>query len=85
MPRIDRERVRERLVPPMPADGIWGWLAPLLVAAVAGVLRFWKLGTPHAFIFDETYYAKDGWSLLHFGVERATSRLRRTATPTRRT
>jgi dolichyl-phosphate-mannose--protein O-mannosyl transferase len=57
MPRIDRERVRERLVPPMPADGIWGWVAPLVVAAVAGVLRFWKLGTPHAFIFDETYYA----------------------------
>src|SRR3954451_21782233 len=69
MPRIDRERVRERLVPPMPADGIWGWVAPLLVAAVAGVLRFWKLGTPHAFIFDETYYAKDGWSLFHFGAE----------------
>ena len=22
-----------------------------------------------AFIFDETYYAKDGWSLLHFGAE----------------
>jgi dolichyl-phosphate-mannose--protein O-mannosyl transferase len=71
MPRIDRERVRERLVPPMPADGIWGWVAPLVVAAVAGVLRFWKLGTPHAFIFDETYYAKDGWSLFHFGAEQS--------------
>ncbi len=70
-PRIDRARARERLVPPMPADGIWGWLAPLLVAAVAGVLRFWRLGQPRAFIFDETYYAKDGWSLLHFGVEQS--------------
>jgi hypothetical protein len=30
----------------------------------------WKLGTPHAFEFDETYYAKDAWSLWHFGYAR---------------
>ena len=53
----------------MPADGIWGWVAPLLIAALAGVLRFWKLGRPKTFIFDETYYAKDAYSLLKFGVE----------------
>ncbi len=69
MPAIDRERVRERLVPPMPTDRVWGWVGPLLVTAVAGLLRFWDLGRPKAFIFDETYYAKDAWSLLHFGVE----------------
>ena len=45
------------------------WGAPLLVALVAGVLRFWQLGSPHAVIFDETYYAKDAWSLLHHGYE----------------
>ncbi|HEX6919080.1 MAG TPA: phospholipid carrier-dependent glycosyltransferase [Actinomycetes bacterium] len=61
--------VRDRLVRPMPADGIWGWLGPLLVAAFAGVLRFWRLGTPKAFIFDETYYAKDAYALLKFGAE----------------
>ena len=61
--------MRERLVRPMPDDRLWGWVGPLLVAAVAGVLRFWDLGRPKAFIFDETYYAKDAWSLLHFGVE----------------
>ena len=33
------------------------------------MLRFWELGRPKAFVFDETYYAKDAWSLLHFGVE----------------
>ena len=33
------------------------------------MLRFWDLSRPKAFIFDETYYAKDAWSLLHFGVE----------------
>jgi dolichyl-phosphate-mannose-protein mannosyltransferase len=61
--------VRERLVRPMPDDGLWGWGAPLLIALFAGILRFWRLSTPKAFIFDETYYAKDAWSLLHFGVE----------------
>jgi hypothetical protein len=38
-------------------------------AIVAGVLRFYRLGSPHAFVFDETYYAKDAWSLLQHGVE----------------
>ena len=33
-------------------------------------LRLWKLGEPKAFSFDETYYAKDAWSLLHFGYAR---------------
>jgi len=68
MTRANRA-VRERLVRPMPDDGLWGWGAPLIIAAFAGILRFWRLGTPKAFIFDETYYAKDAWSLLHFGVE----------------
>ncbi|NGO68297.1 dolichyl-phosphate-mannose--protein mannosyltransferase [Streptomyces boncukensis] len=46
-----------------------GWGGPLLVALVAGVLRFWRLGSPHAVIFDETYYAKDAWSLWQYGYE----------------
>ena len=36
-------------------------------ALLALFLRLWHLGTPHGFEFDETYYAKDAWSLLHFG------------------
>ncbi len=46
-----------------------GWGGPLLVALFAGVLRFWHLGSPHAVIFDETYYAKDAWALFHLGYE----------------
>ncbi|MEU2422218.1 phospholipid carrier-dependent glycosyltransferase [Streptomyces sp. NPDC007851] len=46
-----------------------GWLGPLLVALLAGVLRFWRLGQPRALVFDETYYAKDAWALLHLGYE----------------
>nr|WP_091707292.1 phospholipid carrier-dependent glycosyltransferase [Microbacterium sp. cf046] len=40
----------------------WAWLAPLLVTVLAGILRLWNLGHPHAFVFDETYYVKDAWT-----------------------
>ncbi|MFF2651823.1 dolichyl-phosphate-mannose--protein mannosyltransferase [Streptomyces sp. NPDC058045] len=46
-----------------------GWLGPLLVTLVAGLTRFWHLGSPKAVIFDETYYAKDAWALIHRGYE----------------
>ncbi len=46
-----------------------GWIGPLLVTLLAGVLRFWNLGNPKAVIFDETYYAKDAWALVHRGFE----------------
>ncbi len=46
-----------------------GWLGPLAVALFGGVLRFTGLGTPHAVIFDETYYAKDAYALWHGGYE----------------
>lgn len=45
------------------------WLGPLLITLVAGVTRFWNLGSPKAVIFDETYYAKDAWALIHRGYE----------------
>ncbi|MFF7313049.1 phospholipid carrier-dependent glycosyltransferase [Streptomyces sp. NPDC008137] len=45
------------------------WIGPLLVTLLAGVLRFWNLGHPKAVIFDETYYAKDAWGLVHRGFE----------------
>jgi dolichyl-phosphate-mannose--protein O-mannosyl transferase len=61
--------LRDRLVSPMPAGRLWGWLGPLLVTAFGTFLRFDRLATPRALIFDETYYAKDAWSILHHGVE----------------
>ncbi|MGW7242884.1 dolichyl-phosphate-mannose--protein mannosyltransferase [Streptomyces sp. NPDC054804] len=45
------------------------WLGPVLVAVLAGAIRFWRLGRPREIVFDETYYAKDAWSLLHLGYE----------------
>jgi dolichyl-phosphate-mannose-protein mannosyltransferase len=61
--------IRARLLSPMPADGIWGWIGPLLVTAFAAFFRFYRLSVPHAVIFDETYYVKDAWSVLQHGVE----------------
>ncbi|MFJ5777838.1 dolichyl-phosphate-mannose--protein mannosyltransferase [Streptomyces sp. NPDC093094] len=59
-------------VPPTLAGRIGrlsGWGGPLLVTLLAGLLRFWNLGSPKAVIFDETYYAKDAWALVHRGFE----------------
>jgi dolichyl-phosphate-mannose-protein mannosyltransferase len=51
-------------------DPFIGWTATLSITFVSLFLRLWKIGTPHSFEFDETYYAKDAWSLLHFGYAR---------------
>jgi dolichyl-phosphate-mannose--protein O-mannosyl transferase len=61
--------IAERLYPTFPSRGLKTWIAPLLVSLFAGILRFVNLGTPNAVVFDETYYAKDAWALLRFGVE----------------
>ncbi|MFC6086466.1 dolichyl-phosphate-mannose--protein mannosyltransferase [Sphaerisporangium aureirubrum] len=66
----DPGSVRDRLVPPFPGSPLWGWVGPLLVAAFGAVLRLYRLGDPKAVVFDETYYAKDGLSLLRYLVER---------------
>lgn len=71
------QRIRSRLVRPMPADGLWGWLLPIAIAVLGGFVRFWRITVPgghqmhhsSAIVFDETYYAHDSWSLLHHGVE----------------
>jgi dolichyl-phosphate-mannose-protein mannosyltransferase len=59
---------RRRMVPLIRhLDRRSGWAATLAVTALAGFLRFWDLGRPHQFLFDETYYAKDAWSLWTHG------------------
>jgi len=61
--------LRARLVPPMPVSTFWGWAGPLLVTAFGAILRFNRLSSPHAVIFDETYYVPDALGILRFGVE----------------
>lgn len=51
----------------------WGrairWLAPLVITAIAAVLRLVGVAHPHQLAFDETYYVKDAWSLWTLGYE----------------
>lgn len=47
----------------------WRWAGPLAVTLLAAVLRLVNLGHPHSLVFDETYYVKDGWSIVHLGYE----------------
>jgi dolichyl-phosphate-mannose-protein mannosyltransferase len=51
-------------------DPLVGWTASISVMLLALFLRLWKLGTPKEFSFDETYYAKDAWSMLNHGYVR---------------
>ncbi|GAA4699295.1 dolichyl-phosphate-mannose--protein mannosyltransferase [Nocardioides conyzicola] len=61
------ERARSRM---RAEDPFVGWAGSISVALLALFLRLWHLGQPRVFEFDETYYAKDGWSLLHYGYAR---------------
>ena len=61
----------ERLRVPMPTDRLAGWLVALVITAIAFGIRIVNLGYPNKLVFDETYYAKDAYSLLKFGYERS--------------
>ncbi|HEU0257634.1 MAG TPA: phospholipid carrier-dependent glycosyltransferase, partial [Microbacteriaceae bacterium] len=47
----------------------WDRAAPILILALAAFTRLWRLGEPHSLVFDETYYVKDSWTLMHLGYE----------------
>ena len=65
----DAASLRARLVGRPPTDVLWGWLGPLLVTALAGVMRLVDLGQPRQLVFDETYYVKQAYSYLVAGYE----------------
>ena len=51
-------------------DAAAGWFVTVSITLLAFLIRLQNLAYPNKLIFDETYYAKDAWSLLHFGYER---------------
>ena len=68
---FERELRRRLIGRPRSAQAkIWAWAGPLLVMVIGGFLRFWQLGRPHQLVFDETYYVKQGWSMMKFGYEK---------------
>jgi dolichyl-phosphate-mannose-protein mannosyltransferase len=48
---------------------LWYWGAPVGVTMLAAILRLWNLGSPHVLVFDETFYVKDAYSMMHLGYE----------------
>ncbi len=59
----------DRLRDPLPPDGRLSWAVTAAITLLAFFIRIVGLSQPKGIIFDETYYAKDAWSLLVFGFE----------------
>ena len=47
------------------------WLLTGVITLLAFGIRFPGLARPPSILFDETYYAKEAWSVLHFGYAKA--------------
>jgi len=52
------------------SDRVRGWLITIIVTGIAFAVRFVGISYPNKLEFDETYYAKDAWTLWKFGYER---------------
>lgn len=61
--------VRRRLATVDARLDVNSWLATAVVVAIAAILRLVGLSSPKGKIFDEIYYARDGWGLVDKGVE----------------
>ena len=61
------ERLEDSLV--LHNDRLVSWLVTIGLVVFAFVLRIINLARPNRLVFDETYYAKDAWTLLHNGYE----------------
>ncbi|MBB5828877.1 dolichyl-phosphate-mannose--protein mannosyltransferase [Micromonospora carbonacea] len=61
--------VRRRLATIDARLDVNSWIATAVVVAIAAILRLVGLSYPKGKIFDEIYYARDGWGLVDKGVE----------------
>lgn len=53
-------------------EWLWRWRVGLMVTVVgglAGLLRFVNLSHPNALVFDEVFYVRGAFSILHYGYE----------------
>jgi dolichyl-phosphate-mannose--protein O-mannosyl transferase len=64
-----RASALEQLSQGLPPDRLIGWITTLSVTALAFFLRWVGLGFPGSLMFDEVFYAKDGWSLWQQSYE----------------
>ena len=66
---IDTRSAIERLWDAPPRDARLSWLLTLGLTALAFCIRIVGIGYPKGILFDETYYAKDAYTLLKLGYE----------------
>jgi dolichyl-phosphate-mannose-protein mannosyltransferase len=66
--RVIPENIRRRLTPIAAWDS-GSWAAAALIMAIAAILRFARLGWPPEKVFDEVYYATEGYELNQYWVE----------------
>ncbi|MDH6464202.1 dolichyl-phosphate-mannose-protein mannosyltransferase [Micromonospora sp. A200] len=61
--------VRRRLATVEARLDVNSWIATAVVVVIAAILRLLGLSSPKGKIFDEIYYARDGYGLIDKGVE----------------
>jgi len=66
---IDTRSAIERLWDAPPRDARLSWLLTLGLTALAFCIRLVGIAYPKGILFDETYYAKDAYTLLKLGYE----------------
>ena len=66
---IDTRSAIERLRDAPPRDARLSWLLTLGLTALAFCIRLVGIAYPKGILFDETYYAKDAYTLLKLGYE----------------
>lgn len=70
LPERRRPAAIERLRAWQPTDELASWGVTIGIAALAFFLRLVNVARPeNKLVFDESYYAKEAWSLLQYGYE----------------
>jgi dolichyl-phosphate-mannose--protein O-mannosyl transferase len=67
VPAITRRRLAPYRVPR--SDYLWSWVATGAITLIAFAVRLVGLDRPKGKVFDEVYYATEGWALVNRGVE----------------
>ncbi len=66
---VDARSAIDRLLDAPPRDGLRSWLVTIVLTVLAFSIRLVGIAYPKGILFDETYYAKDAYTLLKLGYE----------------
>ena len=66
---LDMRSAIDRLRDAPPRDALRSWLLTIGITALAFCIRIVGIAYPKGILFDETYYAKDAYTLMKLGYE----------------